>query len=775
MRAVLPDHFYCAPRRYFILALSISIVLSLSRAHAQRCSGNIQNGCTNPGAVCSPVRIGTGQTGHCQTPSAEPPGERECNCVGAPIPPAPTFDAGCSDRSAKGKFTCTIFKPNVNQHETEYPNVVFAPEDVVDVFAAGCVQTGGWGSTWKRYVNPAGPDSDKYYHGLVRIPTAIETSGALVRINSVIGKRLHVTGAGVPVNQLDLHLGYEDNDYTDNGYSGHDDGTDGQCKLTDLDPISGGPAFAVITIYRGVPPDAPESNFDFDVLSEYLDPNGLPYNPWWSWQLRPENTDEIPSTSSCHDFSTRDTTLGIPNAFMSPYFSDCTDQADLSTVDLAAADSLCWYRLGTAPYIGSTFAGHVNWFPVTLEGRAEWGDHSDFPYPFGDDDYTFTFVNENDGNPLSVNGRSGLHVEFDSDETIDHFTATDWDGTSTGEWQKLHDAVDASESAKSELASCQNGQVYPPCSNELQTQLQQTMDSPTGLFDGHTILTGMFGLDTEHDLKAELHPLFAMATRRDKVENSPDDEAWLIFVRNQGDEGYCSQSIWDLGLEDYTVHLPWRPGAATVTVNWDKTKFVGTDGTSGPSIAVFAPHNPGDLSDRNTGVYVSFHLGTPVPISFQTDASTPFIYGVLHLRWGQLEAYPVTTLHSGLASHPEIASVSSGRTVATKAVETDEVEQDLASAAKKLTPIQLQQIKKSVAIVRKSPKVHTLQPVKEIRQITEPPAVARIAQPHAIKGGPATDKLGRDAARMRALCEVTHNAPAGLPAQVCKTKPVSHP
>ena len=263
------------------------------KAEAQLCKGNINTGCTNPGIVCRPVAIGAGQSGHCQTPSALPKGEKECDCVGAPIPPGPTFDPGCSDRSAQGKFTCTINQPNVTQHETEYPNVVFAPDDVVDVNANGCVQTGGLGATWKRYVNPSGPNSDQYYHGLVRIPTAAETSGALLRVNKVIGKHLHVTGTGVPASQLYLHLGYEDDDYSDNGYSGHDDGTDDQCKITDTDPVSGGPAYVVITIYRGVPPDQPQSAFDFDVLSNQVDPNGLPYNPAWSWQSR--NPGKIPT------------------------------------------------------------------------------------------------------------------------------------------------------------------------------------------------------------------------------------------------------------------------------------------------------------------------------------------------------------------------------------------------------------------------------------------------------------------------------------------------
>ena len=50
---------------------------------AQRCTGTIETGCTQPGAVCSPVSSGVGPTGHCTTPAGLPKGERECDCVGA--------------------------------------------------------------------------------------------------------------------------------------------------------------------------------------------------------------------------------------------------------------------------------------------------------------------------------------------------------------------------------------------------------------------------------------------------------------------------------------------------------------------------------------------------------------------------------------------------------------------------------------------------------------------------------------------------------------------
>src|SRR5436309_3125107 len=75
---------------------------------------------------------------------------------------------------------------------------------------------------------------------------------------------------------------------------------------------------------------------------------------------------------------------------------------------------------------------HVNWFPVTVTGHVSGRpDHN----KFGDDDYTFTFFSDEPGSPLSVNPpRDSLHVEFDSDETIDHFKST--------EWLALNEAVD---------------------------------------------------------------------------------------------------------------------------------------------------------------------------------------------------------------------------------------------------------------------------------------------------------------------------------------------
>lgn len=625
------------------------------------------------------------------------------------------LDRRCGDRTAMGQFDCLINEPVVTQHETVYPTVKFAPGDIVDVKADGCVQTGGWGDTWKRYVNPVGGDTN-LYHGLIRIPTATPAGSGLVRIETVIGRRQTVTGAGVPVSELVLHLGYEDDDYSDNGYYRHDNGNYDQCKTDN--GHDGGPAHVTITICRGVRCGAPESRFDFDVLSSSVDPNGLPYNPHWAWQQRPANQGQIPNTSLCHNFSRSDTVGGIPSPIPAPNFPDCTDQADLSTVDLPEGWNGEMCRANRT--FGDSFPGHVNWFPVTVEGSAGWGDHSTW-----DDDYTFTFTSDEQGNPLSVNGRAGVHAEFDSDETIDHFTAD--------EWAMFRGAVD-----------------------------DDSKDLAKQLFDGHTILTGMFGLDGEHTLKAELHPLYAMATRRDNYENDPRDEVWLIFVRNRGDEGYCSSQLWDAGFEDYTFRLPWLPDMTSVEVNWSKTQFEGTDGTSGPTVATLpAPA-------AAAGVYVTFRLGPA--------ASSPFIDGTLHLTWTGPAAG--TPRRPGSAGRDIVhRGVSGARWAGVRggaAEEIDEVEHRLQAATNQLAPLQRREVEKARAVVGARPAVHRLPPGGPAHKITAPPAVARISRLHAIKAGPATGKAGRDAAQMRALCAATHNAPAGLPASACNRNVRDH-
>ncbi len=145
-----------------------------------------------------------------------------------------------------GNDTCSITFPNVMAPSTAYSNVSLAPGDTVTVTAQGCVQTGGSGATWKRYVDPSGPNSDHLYHGLISIPGV--TAG-LVRLSTVVGIVLPPSTGGT------LTLGYEDDDYSDNGYWSHDDGTDGQCS--DVSDPQSGRASLLLVIHHASGPFLP--------------------------------------------------------------------------------------------------------------------------------------------------------------------------------------------------------------------------------------------------------------------------------------------------------------------------------------------------------------------------------------------------------------------------------------------------------------------------------------------------------------------------------------
>jgi hypothetical protein len=117
---------------------------------------------------------------------------------------------------------CHIDRPDVTVAMEPYPSIRFCPGDAVVVQASGCVQTGGSGDTWKRYVNPSGDNSDHLYHGLISIPGVTQ---GLVRLQSVVGNSALPASTGGS-----LSLGYEDDDLSDNGYWSHDDGTENQCQ-----------------------------------------------------------------------------------------------------------------------------------------------------------------------------------------------------------------------------------------------------------------------------------------------------------------------------------------------------------------------------------------------------------------------------------------------------------------------------------------------------------------------------------------------------------------
>ena len=134
-----------------------------------------------------------------------------------------------------------IREPTTDRRMSEYPYIRFRPGDLVWITAGGCDQTGGKGKTWKRYVDPQGPNSDRLYHGLIGIPGVIFGGDeGLMRLSYLTTEALSpgqwrgtiaIPRTANPYNMF-LRLGFEDDNYGDNGYWGRDgdDGTGEQCK-----------------------------------------------------------------------------------------------------------------------------------------------------------------------------------------------------------------------------------------------------------------------------------------------------------------------------------------------------------------------------------------------------------------------------------------------------------------------------------------------------------------------------------------------------------------
>jgi hypothetical protein len=127
------------------------------------------------------------------------------------------------------------------------------------------------------------------------------------------------------------------------------------------------------------------------------------------------------------------------------------------------------------------------------------------------------------------------------------------------------------------------------------------------------VVAGLVGTDCEHDCYSEIHPVWAIAVH---VKNDPNDDVWAIFVRNFGNEGFCSryQHLVNFPGHRFTFNLPWRAGASSVAT---------TSGT-----AFYANQSGMSYSWGSTpGQKVSLSVQLLSPYSY------PRVHGELHLRW----------------------------------------------------------------------------------------------------------------------------------------------
>jgi hypothetical protein len=537
------------------------------------------------------------------------------------------------------------------------------------------------------------------------------------RVSQVIGQTFTLD-AQAP--QTFVRLGYPDDQYDDNGYNDHDDGNDNQCSFDNGN--DGGPAHLTITIRTPAPiPDpvrprpegsVPPTVQPWDLIANLeahqraqFDDNLLFFNPRWQWQ--------------------------VPTANMPEFDLDQSSQS--VSFDLVSGYKTAICGIGVISD-GGRAVGHANWFDATIQGNIFW-DHHDGGVS-GDDDYnvkivTPAIVDAVTGAPLTddplalvaasnsdIEGFRGTPLvkgEFDSDETVDQdeFNAIPW-------WRDFHTAVDDSdEAARAKI----NGHL--------------------------AIMTGLAGLDLVHGTASEIHPVHVLAIRQTAAASAGND-AWSIFVRNFGDEGYCSEDQHYLDSATVTLRLPRPDGVdprAQVTGLLAATQFIGHNISEvGPEV----------FSAPNQDTLVTFHLNSGG--FFHDEDHLAFVVGELHMAW--------PTLGTPAPSSPLNASTAVPPTPSTAEEEEESEPEDLLSnAVAQLSPAQFQEFTARATAATPHLPAGTTVPL-QAQLVTQPPPVTTAAP--SVATGPATHLVQRDLARLTALCQLTSGQPVNLP-DACQT------
>jgi hypothetical protein len=317
--------------------------------------------------------------------------------------------------------------------------------------------------------------------------------------------------------------------------------------------------------------------------------------------------------------------------------------------------------------------GHANWGLALYEGRIYWENHSHY---LQDDDYGFALYRDDLAGVTQTdfNKKEFLHSEFNSDQTINHFHS--W------YWNRLHQAVDE-DAGKGGVLS------HTPLPSYTRTR---------ALFDNkEAIILGLFGLDAAHtadhscngDCGAELHPVYALAIHLNEQPNLNDD-VWAIFVRNWGDEGYCST-----GQERIEPNTPFTfsfrlnmPGAKEVSsIPAEDSDPAGEHGT-----VFWGESDSGDVGIGWSGPQLIPNEGAIVTFNLPPSSQGGRLDGMLHLKWSI--AAEATTSIPHRRTLWRVSTSLSDTDRQERAGEAEELEARTSDAIAKLTPEQLADIER---------------------------------------------------------------------------------
>jgi hypothetical protein len=571
----------------------------------------------------------------------------------------------------------TITQPDVTKPLTEYPNIVFHADDRVLVSAEGCVNVGTKTPDWRRYVDPEGSRTDRFFHGLIWIPGAriydkseflvTPVGTAPIRISSIAGGQNDPSKSELLIvkdptegnTTSTFRLGYEI-DYgrpwwlVKNGHQPRplpwlESASQPGSKSENLRSIaysgvpSGrqcdgqGTATVIVRITPGSSTQPPEASptrslLPFDPVSNQTDENGFMLAPRFYGNYDGPDTKQLEATSECKNFEYKHW-LFVRYGIKSP----CTQQASFDVPPHILTECLA------APGFGQLH-GHVNWAPATFVGKLR--PKGDLKGNSADRDFDLQLFTLDDldrrtrfADSSKDFGKVGPILTSDSQPIADYKDAL-WLEFASYETYNVTHPNDTPKPAG-----------YDKWKNLLEKATRKMVTEHTT--DHTAVVTGLLNLDCVHDCHTELHPVFAMAvrtTREDKDSGVVNDDPWAIFVRNAGNEGDCAADEHYLNRDSYTFFLPAPVGAVPgkiPTVNnleppfWakvdgltkadDKTKVNRTTKVDGITWKLQAP------PAGSSGVYVTFSFANAKNGACKHLYSLEriLISGVLHLNWGK--------------------------------------------------------------------------------------------------------------------------------------------
>jgi hypothetical protein len=254
----------------------------------------------------------------------------------------------------------------------------------------------------------------------------------------------------------------------------------------------------------------------------HMDGNQLPLDPFWAAQL--EQPSSIPSfQGQCgSDFN---------GLYLPAVMAKCSDQVSMLTYNLYPTDI-------TSDFGHCSFdpiSGHINWTMATYTGSVYYQDWSK-RWPWDDDDININLQPDNNAG-LTADNNGYIGLEFDKGETLDNY--------SFGPWA----VIDRDVQCSLLISSCQSALVNQ--------------------FSGRpAVATGVLGIDGVHGGYTEVHPVLAFAFLfTSGTSGDGEDETWLFFVRNVGNEGDCSYANMSWGTGgNYFINIPWPSDATNAKV-----------------------------------------------------------------------------------------------------------------------------------------------------------------------------------------------------------------